>query len=321
MAVMEEDGRDSYYLQDDLGSPMQLMGEEGEIRETYGFDEFGLKLDDRPEKQIRPYGYTGYQVEAAGGRYFAQARRYDAGAGRFVSEDKIPGFTSRPYTLNRYDYCWNQPMEHVDLNGEFPWILIPLVLGLPFVLGGCGNSNSSELVEYPMPGPGNHEYKYTVDDYNSPEYCERTNCYAYAFDIIDNPVTGYQLYARGEDGVFAAQPGLFSGQYNPYDISVISGTDEGNQKLVELVKDDAKAMGLSFQEYKPDMSGGYAVLLVINPYEDYHWYRQETDGTWSHKVGNGLASTGVVNPVQNAKELGYTTVVGYYYIKGVCDGD
>lgn len=99
---MEEDGRDSYYLQDDLGSPMQLMGEEGEIRETYGFDEFGLKLDDRPEKQIRPYGYTGYQVEAAGGRYFAQARRYDAGAGRFVSEDKIPGIIVGPISLNRY---------------------------------------------------------------------------------------------------------------------------------------------------------------------------------------------------------------------------
>ena len=55
-------------------------------------------------------------MEAAGGLYFAQARRYDAGVGRFVSEDKIPGFTSVPDTLNRYNYCWNQPMEHVDMN-------------------------------------------------------------------------------------------------------------------------------------------------------------------------------------------------------------
>ena len=117
VAAMEEDETDSYYLQDDLGSPMQLVGEEGEIRETYGFDEFGLNLDNRPEKQIQPFGYTGYQIEVAGGLYFAQARRYDAGAGRFVSEDKIPGFTSVPDTLNRYNYCWNQPMDYVDLNG------------------------------------------------------------------------------------------------------------------------------------------------------------------------------------------------------------
>lgn len=120
VAAMEEEGRYSYYLQDDLGSPMQLMGEEGEIRETYGFDEFGLKLDDRPEKQMQPFGYTGYQVEAAGGLYFAQARRYDAGAGRFVSEDKIPGKIIEPISLNRYGYCWNNPLILVDFDGYKP---------------------------------------------------------------------------------------------------------------------------------------------------------------------------------------------------------
>ena len=69
---------------------------------------------------MQPFGYTGYQMEDAGGLYFAQARRYDAENGRFVSEDKIAGFTSAPFTLNRYNYCWNQPMEHVDLNGKNP---------------------------------------------------------------------------------------------------------------------------------------------------------------------------------------------------------
>jgi hypothetical protein len=43
------------------------------------------------------------------------------------------------------------------------------------------------------------------------------------------------------------------------------------------------------------------------------------DGTWSHKMGNGSASTGVIDPVQNARNLGYTTIVGYYYITEVCD--
>lgn len=77
---------------------------------------------------MQPFGYTGYQMEAAGGLYFAQARRYDAENGRFVSEDKIPRFTSAPFTLNRYNYCWNQPMEYVDLNGKFLWIVIPLII-------------------------------------------------------------------------------------------------------------------------------------------------------------------------------------------------
>jgi len=84
--------------------------------EHHSKNSVSFNLENRPEKQIQPFGYTGYQMEAAGGLYFAQARRYDAGVGRFVSEDKIPGFTSVPDTLNRYNYCWNQPMEHVDMN-------------------------------------------------------------------------------------------------------------------------------------------------------------------------------------------------------------
>ena len=59
-------------------------------------------------------------MDVAGGLYFAQARRYDASTGRFVSEDKVKGFADAPFTLNPYSYCWNKPMELVDLNGLYP---------------------------------------------------------------------------------------------------------------------------------------------------------------------------------------------------------
>lgn len=62
-------------------------------------------------------------MDSAGGLYFAQARRYDAGAGRFVSEDFFRGLAAVPYTLNHYNYCWNRPLDLVDLNGMWPqWI-------------------------------------------------------------------------------------------------------------------------------------------------------------------------------------------------------
>ena len=118
VAAMEEDETDSYYLQDDLGSPMQLMDEEGEIRETYGFDEFGLNLDNHRGREKQPFGYTGYQMEAAGGLYFAQARRYDARAGRFVSEDNIKGNAYSPMTINPYLYCRNHPLKYIDPSGN-----------------------------------------------------------------------------------------------------------------------------------------------------------------------------------------------------------
>ena len=123
VAGMEEEGRDHFYFQDDLGSPMRLTDEAGRSEEAYGFDEFGNDIrtaKDIFQDSMQSFGFTGYQMDGAGGLYFAQARRYDAGAGRFVSEDILKGHIAVPYTMNHYNYCWNRPMDLVDLNGKFP---------------------------------------------------------------------------------------------------------------------------------------------------------------------------------------------------------
>ena len=120
---MEEEGREHFYFQDDLGSPMRLADEAGRSEETYGFDEFGNDIrtaKDIFKDSLQSFGFTGYQMDSAGGLYFAQARRYDAGAGRFISEDLIKGHTAVPYTMNHYSYCFNRPMDLVDLNGMWP---------------------------------------------------------------------------------------------------------------------------------------------------------------------------------------------------------
>lgn len=49
---MEEEGREHFYFQDDLGSPMRLADEAGRSEETYGFDEFGN--DIRTAKDMLP---------------------------------------------------------------------------------------------------------------------------------------------------------------------------------------------------------------------------------------------------------------------------
>ena len=123
VAGMEEEGRDHFYFQDDLGSPMRLTDETGRSEEAYGFDEFGNDIrtaKDIFQDSMQSFGFTGYQMDSAGGLYFAQARRYDAGAGRFVGEDFLKGHIAVPYTMNHYNYCWNRPMDLVDLNGMWP---------------------------------------------------------------------------------------------------------------------------------------------------------------------------------------------------------
>ena len=126
---MEEEGRNHFYFQDDLGSPMRLADEAGRSEEIYGYDEFGNDIrtgqdirtaHDIFKSPMQSFGFTGYQMDEAGGLYFAQARRYDAEAGRFTSEDFIKGHIAVPYTMNHYNYCWNRPMDLVDLNGMWP---------------------------------------------------------------------------------------------------------------------------------------------------------------------------------------------------------
>ena len=102
---------------------MRLTDEAGRSQEAYGFDEFCNDIrtaKDIFQDSMQSFGFTGYQMDSAGGLYFAQARRYDAGAGRFVSEDFLKGHIAVPYTMNHYNYCWNRPMDLVDLNGMWP---------------------------------------------------------------------------------------------------------------------------------------------------------------------------------------------------------
>lgn len=109
----------NYYLQDDMGSPIRLTGAGGSLTDTYGYDEFGNVLYDA-QTSIQPFGYTGYQHDRIAGTYYAQAREYLPETGRFAGEDLLGGFMEEPVTINRYGYCWGNPLRFVDLDGMAP---------------------------------------------------------------------------------------------------------------------------------------------------------------------------------------------------------
>ena len=67
---------------------------------------------------MQPFGYTGYRYDAVVETYFAQAREYVPGVGRFAGEDWIKGSISYPTSLNAYGYCYGNPMAWVDRDGK-----------------------------------------------------------------------------------------------------------------------------------------------------------------------------------------------------------
>ena len=373
---MEENEAYCYYLQDDLGSPMQLVDEEGLIIETYGFDEFGMELptDDnlavnanRTNKstdigfhnnKLQPFSFASYQMDEAGEMYFAQARRYDAGIGRFVSEDNIVGWTDAPVTLNRYSYCWNSPLMFVDLDGLSPREVIEelkdLFVGVKCIISymkvgqtlvwGKGILNLPECPEVPtivvedVNISGDYVPIYDCSYYNSQEYIFNTNCYSYAFGMLVNPLTGEKFPYRGN------QPGLLSNNMyylnahyfnienakDEYRIHFFSGTEESNNNLVNVVKDDMDVVGLNFTEYKEGMTGGKRVALVVGKERDYHWYvYDDNTGTWWNKNGlywatNNMLDENAIYPHIYMEEItdyreaaqcaGYDVIVGEFYI-------
>ncbi|MHC4956375.1 MAG: hypothetical protein ACYTGZ_21240 [Planctomycetota bacterium] len=61
------------------------------------------------------------------------------------------------------------------------------------------------------------------------------------------------------------------------------------------------------------------IALVINPGVDYHWYRLDSDGMWTHKPGQTAATNldNSGNPITNpetADRGGYTIFCGYFCI-------
>lgn len=137
-----------------------------------------------------------------------------------------------------------------------------------------------------------------------------SNCYAYA---LNN-----QVYPGTNNLWFKQQPGQYAGS---------TCTNYTKSELVAAVTadfeeyNDTYGTSLVFQEVgKNDRcpSGTYKVALVSCSY-DYHWYRQDADGYWSHKPGTtpvrltDNSGNLILDPAE--ADLGiYTNFLGYFAI-------
>ena len=83
-------------------------------------EEAGIPNPYTAQGEGQPFGYTGYRYDTVSGTYFAQAREYQPGTGRFCAQDVIAGNGAAPETLNRYGYCLGNLMKWIDKNGEEP---------------------------------------------------------------------------------------------------------------------------------------------------------------------------------------------------------
>lgn len=122
-----------------------------------------------------------------------------------------------------------------------------------------------------MPTSGS-ERAYDTGLWNYSPVVDSTNCFSYALNNQVKPNTN-QLWAM--------QPTFSDG-------SVITQSDITVANIESYIANVALAYNFAFEriaKYQACPSGSYKVALVIDPGTDYHWYRQNPDGTWSHKSG------------------------------------
>jgi len=121
--------------------------------------------------------------------------------------------------------------------------------------------------------------------YNKPYVRKSHNCYSYAMFVHD-PM-GEQLckkYGNCRDEFH--QPGAKTGHRN-----ALNKEERRSCKVVEnlMMGDIPEVTKSTFQARCP--TGMSKVGAVVHKGVDYHWYRQDRDGYWSHKDGSNKVKT------------------------------
>jgi len=150
------------------------------------------------------------------------------------------------------------------------------------------------------------ELEYTPNAWNNSTVIKTANCYSYALNAFINPTTGIREFMQpGQSAGYTLTSDKITASYVKY-----------------LVKQDSITLGFKFNAVDKNTkcsTGTYKVALVIADKRDYHWYRQDPDGFWSHKPGQTAVkrtdnSGNLIVDPEFANRGSYTTFVGYFQV-------
>lgn len=127
-----------YFAYNAQGDVIGIYDAAGTVVATYAYDEWGnctvqvLAADsnghaaDSPDHiaQVNPFRYRGYYYDNETGFYYLNSRYYDPETGRFINADNaIAGTGESIQGYNLFAYCFNNPVNADDANGNWPnWI-------------------------------------------------------------------------------------------------------------------------------------------------------------------------------------------------------
>ena len=113
--VTLSDGKYHYYLKDHQGNNRVVINQSGTVEEANHYYPFGGVFAS--SGNVQPYKYNGKELDAKKGLnwYDYGARHYDAALGRFTTNDR---FAEKYHSMSPYQYGANNPVKHIDVNGD-----------------------------------------------------------------------------------------------------------------------------------------------------------------------------------------------------------
>ena len=122
---------DIYWYEKNLqGDIVAVYGADGTKLVSYVYDAWGnqtvtfLNGGENTAAVNNPFRYRGYYYDNDLGLYYLNSRYYDAKIGRFINIDSLmSGTNGYLQGFNLYAYCFNNPVNLIDGNGNWPeWI-------------------------------------------------------------------------------------------------------------------------------------------------------------------------------------------------------
>ena len=122
-------GTPHYYHDDGMGSTRTLTDMTGTVTDTYSYDAYGILLD-KTGSTNNPYRYRGEQFDTDLNAYYLRARYYQQSIGRFLTTDPVEGLPHNPFTLHRYVYANDAPINFLDPTGKTNLVEIVVNVGI-----------------------------------------------------------------------------------------------------------------------------------------------------------------------------------------------
>ena len=127
-------GTQYYYIKNLQGDVVAIANFNGTILVEYIYDAWGDILSITGTEAatlgaINPIRYRGYYFDTDTEFYYLNSRYYDPEIRRFINADTYTNSKGDFLGYNMYAYCVNNPVNHIDVNGDMPkWLAATLAV-------------------------------------------------------------------------------------------------------------------------------------------------------------------------------------------------